>query len=342
MSMVIPLHIQISLGAPAPNPLAVDRSVAPTAPPAEEAFLLDEDYASRPGYDPNYLAVEVPMPTLTDAAMEKVSRDLTSDEEDDHILRYHHFSVVMNRERRMQFFSACNTTRDPNQRGALSRKALGRDRWILDPRIPKRDQIQSAELYAGTEFDLGHVVRREDAYWGADETNAEHANFDTFHYTNATPQHEAFNRSNLKGRWGLLENHIGEQLKSQDLNMSILAGPVFRKDDPVIHGVRIPVDFWKVVAALDDAGELAVFAFALSQRDLVASMPEEGFTTGAFRADQRSLRYIESVTDVRFAPVLHDADVLHASPNESLRLTSLESIRIRPAQPNRPLHANGA
>lgn len=343
LSVTIPLRIQVSIGAPIQTAVDARRGDALALPLTDEAFVLDDDYASRPGYDEHYLGIEIPLPTLTAAAMTKVSRDQTSDADDNHVLRYHHFSVVMNRERRMQFFSACNTTRDKSRMGSQSRKALGRDRWIMDPRIPRQHQIQNTELYVGSDFDLGHVVRREDAYWGEDETDAEYGNFDTFHYTNATPQSSAFNRSNTKGRWGLLENHIATHLKSQDMNMSIFAGPVLRADDPVIRGVKIPVEFWKVVAVLDDDGSLSAFAFVLSQKELVEAMPREGFAVGQFRAEQRSLAYLESVTDVRFPDVLHEADVLRATPHESLRLGGLEAIQLRatPAHPATTL-ANGA
>lgn len=311
MRWVIPLEVtvrvlptQVAELVSVAQPARVDAASAP-----EEALRFDDDYAEREGYDPAWIeGYELPLPTLSDALMAAVSRDSTRDDEDRHVLRYHHYSVVHHRLRRMAIVVAANTTRDPALKGTKTRKALGADRWVLDPRIPASEQITERELYVGTPFDLGHLFMREDGYWGDDEDLAEFANADTFHYTNCTPQHERFNRSSLKGDWGRLEAHIAKELKSESLAMSLFAGPVLADDDPEFRGVQIPRRFWKVLATLDDEGELAAFAFVLSQEELLRDMRVEAFSPGSFREFQVPITEVEAMTGLRFSDALRDAD----------------------------------
>lgn len=281
----------------------------------EERFWLDESYETRSGYASDFLGGDpIPMPTLSKSAMKLVS--LVEDQEDDpHLLHYHHFSLAMNRKRRMLFFSAYNTTRNEDLMGTWSRKELsgGSDKWILDPRIPVGHQIRTKELYTPSHFDRGHVVKRDDVYWGSSEDEAQYANFDTFHYTNCTPQHPHFNRSSMKGLWGQLEKHVAEQASAEKLRISVFAGPVLRKNDPVLSDIQVPVRYWKVIAARDDdGGALGAWAFLLSQQDLVEEeeeSEEEGvFSTGEFAPYQVSLKRIQNITSVRFPEILMQAD----------------------------------
>ncbi len=46
------------------------------------------------------------------------------------------------------------------------------------------------------DFDIGHHVRREDPVWGDTAEFAIKCNDDTFHSTNACPQHKNFNQGN--------------------------------------------------------------------------------------------------------------------------------------------------
>jgi endonuclease G len=279
----------------------------------------------------------VPLPTLTERGGKRVSRDQTRPHDDDaHVLKYHHFSVVMNSERRMAFYAACNTTRDPALMGKKSRSELNggsKDKWILDPRIPAMHQIETRELYGPLIFDRGHLVRREDVYWGESERLAEYGNFDSFHYTNCTPQHPEYNQSSQDGLWGELENHIADEAELDGLRLCIFAGPVFGRRDRRMLGVRIPGEFWKVVFAVRAGGALGAWGFALSQKALVAGAPaapgEERFTPGAFDTHQLSLAAIEARTDVRFDARLHQADVYaHEGPGVERLVPGLESIRL--------------
>jgi endonuclease G len=311
-TLQVPLEVSIRLLTPALARGEAGRHAPETSTSTEalEAINFDNDYADRLGYDPEFLDVVVELPTLTSSAMALVSRDRTRDSEDNHILHYHHFSLVVNKRRRVAFFTACNTTRDPQLFGEKTRKELsGSEPWRLDPRIPAHHQITTAEFYKSTVFDRGHIVRREDAYWGDTEDEQEWANFDTFHFTNCSPQHQSYNRSNKQGLWGLLENQIGSESAAKDLRMTLFSGPVFAPRDPVLWGVRVPRQFWKVVASVDDrTGELGAWAFLLSQAKLVATVEEEIFDPGALGAQQIPLRRLHDLTDVRFPDALLRAD----------------------------------
>ena len=91
------------------------------------------------------------------------------------------------------------------------------------------------------------------------------ANGDTFHVTNCSPQRGNYNRSNLGGIWGGLENFIGAQADTEQF--CIFAGPVLADGDLRFGGtpVQIPTRFWKVVCAVK-AKKLQVFAFMLEHR----------------------------------------------------------------------------
>ena len=87
------------------------------------------------------------------------------------------------------------------------------DRWFADARVPLEIQLGQAD-YDDPQIDRGHMVRREDPNWdpasapGAGSALAEQANQDTFHYTNAAPQHSTMNQG--KELWQGLENYMTE------------------------------------------------------------------------------------------------------------------------------------
>jgi hypothetical protein len=77
------------------------------------------------------------------------------------------------------------------------------------------------------------------------------------------PQVHSFNDMT----WGDLEDWILSQERSRDSRGSVFTGPIFQESDPMYEGVKVPVQFYKVVVVIDDAkGQLSVTAF---QMDLV-------------------------------------------------------------------------
>jgi endonuclease G len=138
--------------------------------PEEEAIRIDPDYAGRRGFDPEFLSSgrRMPLPTLHSSLvpLAAVNRPATgrpgrgADGDLEYVLPYHHFSVVLNKQRRLAFFTAVNI--DGNASVRLRRDP---DRWSLDPRVPADEQT-GEEVYRDNPLDRGHLVRRLDPAWG--------------------------------------------------------------------------------------------------------------------------------------------------------------------------------
>lgn len=168
------------------------------APGAEKKLKFDPNYNGRLGYISTFLTgYDVPRPEAPrDELYEGPGGRL--------ILKYHHYSLVMHRERRLAMWTAANVDYSESKR-RFTRDELGDDTWKPDPRIPIEAQIEDVEFYdPAKKFDRGHLLRRDDSAWGETEKEEEFANSDTFHWTNCTPQHEHFNRHmfQYRGIWG--------------------------------------------------------------------------------------------------------------------------------------------
>jgi endonuclease G len=298
----------------------------------EKKERFDEDYSCRKGYNENFIpGFRVPVPEVARSRQKELYRNI--DASIPFIVPYHHFSLVMNKARRMAMWTASNAHYDMRYRDERTRSEFGSGAWRLDPRIPARYQIQAEEFYdPATLVDKGHIVRRDDNCWAElkgnkpDSLGIEYANADTFHWTNCTPQHEAFNRDTAqykgKGLWGVLENAIKEQLepgendedKDYDRKACILAGPILKKDDPEYCDIQYPVKFWKVFAIKSKSEGRLVYGFILSQEETIKKKGLE--KEGLPRFDRKvtallaSLKTIEEESGVVFDDLLHDADVM--------------------------------
>ncbi|GDY33280.1 DNA/RNA non-specific endonuclease [Gandjariella thermophila] len=303
--------------APRPAPGAPHQAVAQAmpvgaepvdtvGPPAVgEAIQIDPDYANREGYDPNFLAgpEPVPMPNLPPRLVPLAAVNRVATGAPRHVLPYHHFSVVLNKQRRLAFCTAVNI--DGNTSVRLRREP---DRWSLDPRVPADEQA-GEEVYRDNPLDRGHLVRRLDPAWGT-RTIAKGANDDTFHFTNCTPQHKDFNQN--RTTWAGLEDYVLENADNRDLKVSVFTGPVLAPDDHPYRGVQLPRQFWKVVVMVTRAGMLSATGYLLSQEDLIRGLelrPEE-FDYGAYRTYQVPVRRIENLTQLSFG-TLTEADPLN-------------------------------
>jgi endonuclease G len=296
VTITVPLEITVRIGQPSP---------AATAAAAEpEAVTIDPDYAARGGYDPAFLARPLPLPLPGDAPASQE-------------LRYHHFSVVMHRTRRLALFTACNIDGNLSQRPTRER-----DRWFLDPRLPAEEQT-GEPVYRDNDLDRGHLVRRLDPAWGTSEAQVKAANDDTFHFTNCTPQHHSFNAGQTL--WAGLEDYVLDNADNADLKVTVLTGPVLAPDDDAYRGVQLPRQFWKVVAMARETGELSVTGYLLSQATLLDDLPgDEAFSYGAYRTFQVPVSRIAALTGLGLDP--HIA----ADPLERLEAAPLPRELIRP------------
>ncbi|RSN64387.1 DNA/RNA non-specific endonuclease [Actinomadura sp. WAC 06369] len=268
----------LNLVVPGPIDITVRLADGDGRAAGERAAASEAGYSDREGYDPAFLARPLPPPLPPPELAAAASAEL----------RYHHFSVVMHRRRKLALFTACNI-----DGGRSRRPRRGRDRWSFDPRLPAAEQT-GEEVYADPELDRGHLVRRLDPAWGT-EAQAEAACADTFHYTNASPQHHGFNAGETL--WRGLEDHILGNADNRDLTVSVFTGPVLAPDDPVHRGTALPRGFWKIVAMTRKSGELSVTGYLLSQAALIAGLPgEEEFSYGAYRTYQVPVRAIGILT----------------------------------------------
>ncbi len=295
--------------APAASPLEPARPFQP-AEPAEEAIRIDPDYSNRKGYDPTFLGPEVPLPELPAALLAKAALLTTPGPGPRHVLPYHHFSVVMNRERGLAFFTAVNIDGTLGHR--LRRET---DRWTLDPRIAKAAQIGEA-VYADNALDRGHLVRRLDPAWGPSAAAAKPANDDTFHFTNCTPQHKDFNQRQTS--WAGLEDFVLENAENHDLKVTVFTGPILAPDDDVYRGVKLPRQFWKVVVMARGDGRLSATGYLLSQEKLIHGLESvEEFSYGAYRTFQVPVARVARLSGLSFGN-LASADPLHGLESTEL------------------------
>ncbi len=264
-------------------------------------MAFDANYDNRDGYDerflrPGKLDGRVFLPTLG-ATLAAQAVPLL-DTKKGNVLNYHHYSLVMHKARRFAIYSAASI--DFSGRFAIAR---AKDVWRIDPRISADVQVTGA-CYQNNQFDRGHLTRREDLEYGASEASALAAADDTCHWTNCTPQAAKFNEG--KQLWAGLELHILEQAVEKDrFRAQVITGPMFGARDPEIPGfpgLRYPLRYWKVVAAINASDKLFATAYVLDQQAAIVpgsrAAPQVPFTP--YKTFQTTIATIESLTDLSF------------------------------------------
>ncbi len=264
-------------------------------------MAFDSNYDDRDGFDvaflrPGQLDGRVFLPTLSAKLAAQAAPLLGNGK--GNVLAYHHYSVVLHKARCFAIYSAASI--DFSGRFVIPR---GKDVWRVDPRIAADLQVTGA-CYANNQFDRGHLTRREDLEYGADEASAIAAANDTCHWTNCTPQAATFNEG--KQLWAGLEMHILEQAVEKDrFRAQVITGPVFDASDPPISGfpgLRYPLRYWKVVAAINASDKLFATAYVLDQRSQIApatrAAPEVPFTP--YKTFQTTIANIEALTGLSF------------------------------------------
>jgi endonuclease G len=262
-------------------------------------------------YDPAFLDAPVPLPSPAEEDAAGTVR-----------LDYTHFTVLLDRERRLARLTAVNID------GAALVDVPRGDDWRLDERIPAEWQA-GPEVYARNDFDRGHLVRRRDPVWGPD---AEQANGDTFHYTNAAPQASGFNQSDEL--WVGLEDHVLRYADAHDQRISVFTAPVLGVEDLPYRGILVPLRFFKI-AAWVRAGALRAAGFLLDQSpvidmdDVARGAVAEAPDLGPFRTFQVPIADIARFTRLQLAPlVAADVSAPTALPAPWRRLTAPGDIRL--------------
>lgn len=314
VTVTVPIRITVTVGEAQPATVAA-QVASPTAEveaPRAQIPVIFGNLENRKGYQSNFLALGggevVPMPALTGDGKSIVAKL----EDGSHELKYHKFSVVIHKGRRMALFTASNVDwRDKSHqvngkkpsRGQLTGIPEGTlEQWVTDPRIALQHQLPDV-FYTkdGGAFDKGHLVRRDDVCWGASFKDIQKANGDTYHTTNCSPQVAKFNQA-AKGidNWGDLEDLVQKQTKAE--KACVFAGPVLAEDDPLFEGkddtgkilIRIPRSFWKVVVVKASSGPQA-YGFVLEQDLSAVPTVEEFVVPDKWRVHMRSILDIEEM-----------------------------------------------
>ncbi len=303
-----------------------------------ESRRVDRDYASRGGFDEEFLdAMPINLATVIAPKRAKVAPLI---EGDDGILRYQHFSVVMHRSRRLAMLTATNIDGATylsidRKTGEITPLIAEGETWYTDPRIAN-EYLVTQEWYSGWSiyFDRGHLTRRNDPTWGH-EDDALRAERDTFHFTNCTPQHWRFNQS--ARHWQGIERYVLEHgLHKSRAALSVLQGPIFSQGDLLADDVLVPNQFWKLLAWRGSDDQPRAVAFVASQQELLSEergskLPSsnDAHDVGEF---QIAVSELSAITGLDFA-ALEPWDTFGALPvaGEARRAVSdWSALRINP------------
>jgi endonuclease G len=268
---------------------ALLRRLAGLAPPSRIDTV-------RPGYDPGFLGEDraIALPGVRGAVA---------------VLRYLHFTVVMNPARRLAHYVAYNC--DGRQTVRVGRE--DRERWSADPLLPEALQI-NLPLLRQSPYDRGHLMSPMTGCWG-DERAASISARQAYYWPNVSPQHQRLNRS-----WWLALEQWERATADARGRLTGFSGPVFSDDDESFRGeiafehgliardtFRVPRAYWKVAAVAAPDGGLAVAAWLMDQ----VAMTAKGVGAKIDVADYRiGLVDLEKATHLRFPAVLHEAAAL--------------------------------
>ncbi len=251
----------------------------------------------------------VPYPRLSETHRQEIA--YLKGSKQDYLLHYQNYSVIQNKKRKLPFFTAANID------GSLFKELPRKDSWRLEPRINRNHQWGS-ELYSAdkSDFDKGHMTKREDVQWGKTDEEARLGADLTFFYTNAVPQVGNLNRQ----VWRSLEDYIlKKETRKRGMRINMFTGPVLDENDPIfkteVRGdkqIRIPTLFWKVIYfRRDEDDKLYKLGFLMGQENLLLEnkivFPKESSRdvfTEFDKADtfQVNLSTIEELTNIQFPP----------------------------------------
>ncbi len=247
----------------------------------------------RPGYDKNFLDDHtIKLPDVTGSAA---------------VLRYKHFTTVLNPARRLAYYSAYNMD------GLQSKKVKRlNDRFITDPLIQKSLQL-SMQLATRSGYDRGHLMSRSHVCWG-EQREAEIAAKQAFYMPNISLQLPSFNRV----YWLKLED-LERKIASDHGKLVGFSGPVFLAKDVSFRGdfeledgliaretFRIPRKYWKVIV-FKNSEQLAYTAFLMDQDEMEKKKITRDFDLKRYMV---SIADLERTTKLTFDPILKEAVIV--------------------------------
>ena len=233
------------------------------------------------GYDPSFLSERINLTDIYKPMLDKgkVARLLDGS---GHELAYHHFTSVIRADRKFPLVTAVNI--DGNR---LVHPGPRQDTWRRDARIadefqPDGDFYEKSKGNDPVQFSRGHQVRLLDPCWSNTPQPADAlaesklGAEDTFHYTNAAPQVQAYNDVD----WGNLEDYLLDKAQTTLKRLTVFTGPIYRDDDPLYGKTRpngpwkIPLSYWKVAVLQKTPTKIAAAAFIVGQTQYVQALFE--------------------------------------------------------------------
>jgi endonuclease G, mitochondrial len=321
--VMIPLEITIRVGsAAAPEAQVAAPQLLKTLKRSAEKLQVDTDYTNRSGYDPDFIpGVHIPLPEPNPKLAKQVA-SLRAGEANaaGGELEYEHFSIKMNKSKRIALFTATNIDGETylvvdRKTGEVTGGAEG-ETWFSDPRVSSSFFLDQSFYSAWSHlFDRGHLTRRTDPTWGDDDT-AKRANADTFHFTNCSPQHFRFNQT--AKFWQGVERYVlenGVLAAGTGKHLSVFQGPIFNDAvDRWADDVQIPSSFFKVIVWKGEAGLRSVGLVV----DQLPLLDEERKNLGApqdlpsidVRHWRVAIETIEKRTGLSFGPDVLGADTI--------------------------------
>lgn len=256
------------------------------------------------GFAADFLGIPLPLPELR-APRIPADRVLGDDVREwarygGQRLDYPHFTVVLNDEQRMATIGASNL--DRSRRIAVP---ISLPRFIYDPRVPQ-DVQPAPDWFSVPDINRGYLVTRDEVAWsglplggaeGLDEARVAADAVNTF--PNITPQLTQFNL----GVWAQLERWVQSEHNPAATRVNLYAGPVFTGDDPMINGIRLPRQFWKIAASRGPNGALVVDAFLLDQQ--AGKSESQTFDPETSRV---SIAELEQITGLNFGSLRWASD----------------------------------
>ena len=248
------------------SPPAADESLEQQGADSKAEFFEDAD-----GYDQNFLSRKIDLPKMkSQTDRDKLAVLIGTRNEVE--LKYTHFSVVFDADRRFARFTAVNIDGNNLVRNSKVTKPWRRDGRIDVERQADDDFYVKSIAKELVYFQRGHLVRRVDPSWGKELKRAVE---DTFHFTNAAPHHATFNNT----IWGNLEDYLLDKCDRTQKRMTVFTGPIFRPSDPGSYGrkrpkgpYKIPVEYWKVAVIQKTPTTIAAAGFKVGQQDLLGSL----------------------------------------------------------------------
>lgn len=291
--------------------LGIPQPVSVTDGGLEEKLIRrpPDFFAGVRGYNPKFLGSvhEVELPELSFEVRKEVA---TLKDGEEFELKYRNYSVVMHARRRTAVFAAGNVNGHLLWKNVMDGGMPKRPAWTFDPRM--EDRYQPDDAIFSTAMQRGHLFKREDAVQGEDEEQLDQADKHSFVITNATPMIGNFNNV----EWGDLEDRITRHLEEGN-KLSYFAGPIFDVEDKYFNelkanvpaaqrrkGMRVPTQFWKVVAWVEQ-GKLRAAGFILDQSDELRAhgpITEERLDFGKY--EQTPISVIQERTGLTFSQLV--------------------------------------